>query len=188
MRGGGVATVFNALQFHGVKSTDRVGIIGVGGPGHLAIQFAAAMGCEVVVFSGTHNKKEEAMKLGAREFYATNGVQELRVRSIHHLLVTTSEQPDWPRYLPMMVLSGTIYPLSVSQGDLKVPYIPILSSGLKIQDSLVAAREIHREMLEFAAIHNIKPVIEKFPMNVAGVEEAFKKLEGAMRYRGVLVA
>jgi D-arabinose 1-dehydrogenase-like Zn-dependent alcohol dehydrogenase len=129
------------------------------------------------------------MKLGAREFYATNGVQELRIRPIHHLLVTTSEQPDWPRYLSMMAPSGTIYPLSVSQGDLKVPYIPILSSGLKIQGSLVAAREIHREMLKFAAIHNIKPVIETFPMNVAGVEEAFKKLEeGAMRYRGVLVA
>jgi D-arabinose 1-dehydrogenase-like Zn-dependent alcohol dehydrogenase len=79
--------------------------------------------------------------------------------------------------------------LSVSQGDLKVPYIPIISSGLKIQGSLVAAREIHREMLEFAAIHKIKPVIETFPINVAGVEEAFKKLEeGAMRYRGVLVA
>jgi D-arabinose 1-dehydrogenase-like Zn-dependent alcohol dehydrogenase len=86
----GGATVFNALQLHGVKSTDRVGVIGVGGLGHLAIQFAVAMGCEVVVFSGTNSKREESMKLGAKEFYAAKGVQELKIKPINHLLVTTS--------------------------------------------------------------------------------------------------
>ena len=59
----GGATVFNALEMYGTRPTDRVGIIGVGGLGHLTIQFAAKMGCEVVVFSGTDSKKEEAMKL-----------------------------------------------------------------------------------------------------------------------------
>jgi D-arabinose 1-dehydrogenase-like Zn-dependent alcohol dehydrogenase len=185
----GGATVFDALQFHGVKSTDRVGVIGVGGLGHLAIQFAAAMGCEVVVFSGTDSKKEESMKLGAKEFYAAKCVQELKIKPIDHLLVTTSVQPDWSTYLPIMAPSGTIYPLSVSEGDLKMPYMPVIQSGLKIQGSLVAAREIHREMLKFAAVHDIKPIIEKFPMNVEGVEKAFKRHEeGSMRYQGVLVA
>ena len=184
----GGATVFNVLQLHGVKSTDRVGIIGIGGLGHLAIQFAAAMGCEVVVFSGTDSKKEEASRLGAKEFYATKGLKELKLKPIDHLLVTTSAQPDWSMYLPIMAPSGTIYPLSVSQGDLKVPYMPIIMSGLKIQGSLVAAREIHREMLEFAAVHDIRPIIETFAMNLEGLEEAFRKLEeGSMRYRGVLV-
>lgn len=70
-----------------------------------------------------------------------------------------------------------------------MPYMPVIQSGLKIQGNLVAAREIHREMLEFAAVHDIKPIIEKFPMNVEGVEKAFKRLEeGRMRCRGVLVA
>ena len=73
----GGATVFNVLQLYGVRSTDRVGIVGVGGLGHLAIQFAAAMGCEVVTFSGTDSKKEESIKLGAKEFYATKGLKEL---------------------------------------------------------------------------------------------------------------
>lgn len=146
------------------------------------------MGCEVVVFSGTDSKREESMKLGA-EFYVAKGVQELKIKPIDHLLVTTSVKPDWPTYLPIMAPSGTIYPLSVSEGDLKMPYMPVIQSGLNIQGSLVAAREIHREMLEFAAVHDIKPIIEKFPMNVEGVEKAFKRLEeGSMRYRGVLVA
>jgi D-arabinose 1-dehydrogenase-like Zn-dependent alcohol dehydrogenase len=183
----GGATVFNALQLHGVRSTDRVGIVGVGGLGHLAIQFAAAMGCEVVVFSGTDNKKEESIKLGAKEFYATKGLKELKVEPLDHLLVCTSVQPDWSMYLPIMAPSGTVYPLSVSYEDLKLPYLPVLLAGLKIQGSLVAARQIHREMLEFAAVHQIRPIIERFPMNVQGVEQAFKRLEeGNMRYRGVI--
>ncbi|KIW25328.1 uncharacterized protein PV07_08515 [Cladophialophora immunda] len=186
----GGATVFNALQFHGVKSSDRVGVIGVGGLGHLAIQFAAAMGCQVAVFSGTESKREEAMRLGAKEFYATNGQKELKVSNpIDHLLVTTASQPDWNMYLPIMAPSGTIYPLTVSSEDLKMPYMTIIMSGLKVQGSLVAARQIHREMLDFAAVHGLKPIIQTFPLTESGVDEAFQTLEsGKMRYRGVLVA
>ncbi|KAH0833678.1 putative formaldehyde dehydrogenase AdhA [Fonsecaea pedrosoi] len=186
----GGATVFNALHLHGVKSTDRVGVIGVGGLGHLAIQFAAAMGCKVAVFSGTDSKREEALKLGAHEFYATKGQTELKVsQSIDHLLVTTASQPNWDMYLPIMAPSGTIYPLTVSSGDLKMPYMAIVMNGLKVQGSLVAARQVHREMLEFAAVHDLKPIIQTFPLTEDGVDEAFQILEsGQMRYRGVLVA
>src|SRR6186713_3088711 len=125
------------------------------------------MGCSVAVFSSTDSKKQEAMNLGATEFYATKGLKELKVeKKIDHLLVTTSFQPDWEMYLSIMAPSGTIYPLSVSNDDLKIPYMPVILSGLKIQGSLVAAREIHREMLEFAASHKIRPIVQKFPLNV----------------------
>ena len=88
----GGATVFNVLRFYDIKPTERVGIIGVGGLGHLAIQFAAAMGCHTTVFSGTDSKKEEAMKLGAKSFYATKGKKEVDVgdNKITCLIVTTS--------------------------------------------------------------------------------------------------
>jgi len=186
----GGATVFNALHSFGARSTDRVGVIGVGGLGHLAIQFAAKMGCEVVVFSGTDSKKEEATKLGATEFVIARGVSELKVdRGIDYLIVTTSQQPDWSLYLPIMAPGGTIIPLSVSKEDLTIPYMPILRKELSIQGSLIAARQVHREMLRFAAVHGIKPIIEEFPMTVDGITEAMEKLEnGHMRYRGVLVA
>lgn len=186
----GGATVFNTLQSFHARSTDRVGIIGVGGLGHLAIQFASKMGCEVVVFSQTDSKKEEAFKLGATEFVATKGVKELQVSGpIDHLLVTTSVQPDWTQFLPIMAPGGAIYPLTVSADDLSIPYMPILAGELKIQGSLVAARQVHRDMLAFAAHHQIRPIIEQFPMTVEGIEESMKKLEdGKMRYRGVVVA
>jgi D-arabinose 1-dehydrogenase-like Zn-dependent alcohol dehydrogenase len=68
--------------------------LGVGGLGHLAIQFASKMGCDVIVFSGTESKKEEAMKLGAKEFVAMKGKKELKMeKPINCLLVTTSAQP-----------------------------------------------------------------------------------------------
>ena len=188
----GGATVYNALRSFngGVKPNDRVGIIGIGGLGHLAIQFAAKMGVQVVVFSGTDAKKEEALALGANEFVATKGVSELKVSDpIDHLIVTTSFQPDWKLFLPVLAPSATIYPLSVSFDDFQMPYVPLLWKELKVQGSLVAARQVHRNMLEFAARHQIKPIIELFPMTEDGITEAMEKLaNGHMRYRGVLVA
>lgn len=90
----GGATVFNALKMYNIQPTDRVGVMGVGGLGHLAIQFASKMGCDVVVFSGTDSKKEEAIKLGASEFVATKGKSELSIgRKLDALLVTTSALP-----------------------------------------------------------------------------------------------
>lgn len=90
----GGATVFAVLSMYKIKSTSRVGVMGVGGLGHLAIQFASKMGCEVVVFSGTESKKEEAMRLGASQFVAMKGKTELDIgKKLDALLVTTSAQP-----------------------------------------------------------------------------------------------
>ena len=90
------ATVFNALNAHEVKAYHRVGILGVGGLGHLAIQFASKMGCEVVVFSTTASIKTEALKFGAREFYTVTELEKMEnIRPIDHLLVTTNTLPNW---------------------------------------------------------------------------------------------
>jgi D-arabinose 1-dehydrogenase-like Zn-dependent alcohol dehydrogenase len=92
----GGATVWGALSVYNVRPTDRVGVIGIGGLGHLAIQFAAKMGCQVVVFSGTESKREEAFKFGATEFHSTKGVKEFKdLKKLNHLLITTNVQPDF---------------------------------------------------------------------------------------------
>ncbi|KAJ5542765.1 hypothetical protein N7535_005189 [Penicillium sp. DV-2018c] len=186
----GGSTVFNAFHTAQVRPTARVGIIGVGGLGHLAIQFAAKMGCRVVVFSGTDSKKDEAMRLGAAEFYPTKGAKELKIKApLDNLIVTTSSQPDWQLYLSVLAPGATISPLSVDSNDLKIPYMPLLVNGLRIQGGIVSSRQVHREMFEFAAFHCIKPVTMTFPLTLDGVKEALKTLEeGKMRYRGVLVA
>ncbi|KAI9933710.1 hypothetical protein MW887_004781 [Aspergillus wentii] len=186
----GGATVFSALHVAEVKPTSRVGIVGIGGLGHLAIQFAAKMGCQVVVFSGTDSKKDEALKLGAHEFYATKGVKELQIpKKLDNLVVSTSAQPDWNLYIPVLSPGAVISPLSVTMEDFRFPYMAILSNGLRVQGSLVAARKVHRDMLEFAAFHGIKPVKMTYPLTREGIQDCFKTLEdGKIRYRGVLVA
>ncbi|KAF2203165.1 GroES-like protein [Delitschia confertaspora ATCC 74209] len=185
----GGATVFNALRMYNIAPTSRVGVMGVGGLGHLAIQFASKMGCDVVVFSGTESKKEEAMKLGASEFVAMKGKKELDIgRKLDVLLVTMSAQPDWSLILPVMAGDSIIFPLSVSGGDFTIPYTPLLLQGIRVQGSIVAPRNIHKQMLQFAALHQIKPVIMEFPLNQEGITKAMTTLnEGNMRYRGVLV-
>ncbi|KAI0406828.1 GroES-like protein [Xylaria palmicola] len=182
------ATVFSALHNFKTQPTETVGIMGVGGLGHLAIQFAAKMGCRVVVLSGSDSKKEEAMRLGAHEFIATKGKAELAVsQPLDRLLVTTSFQPNWEQIMPIMAPCATIYPLSVSSGNFEVPYMPLIAQGITVQGSLVASRLVHERMLEFAAVHQIKPVVQLFDMTEEGIVDAMQKLdEGKVHFRAVL--
>lgn len=186
----GGATVYAALQ--GVRPTDTVGILGVGGLGHLAIQFAAKLGCRVVVLSGSDRKREQAMQLGAHKFIVMGKDQKSEELgdgwTIDRLLVTASAQPAWDTLLPMMSPNSQVYPLTAPSGNLVIPYAPLILQGIRIQGSLVAPRAVHREMLMFAARHNIAPIVEKFPMTVAGITEAMEKLDkGSVHYRAVLI-
>jgi len=122
----GGATVFNVLEQFGTKPTDRVGVIGINGLGYLAIQFASKMGCDAVVFSQTKSRKAKAMKLSANEYFATKASKKLKIGAgIDHLLVCTSQQPDWKLFLPIMAPNETIYPPTVSEEKFKMPYGPI---------------------------------------------------------------
>ena len=91
----GGATVWSPLYDSGVRAGDRVGVIGVGGLGHLAVQFASKMGMEVVVFSSTASKKQKAIDFGADEFHVTSGVEKLEnIAKLDVLLITTNANPD----------------------------------------------------------------------------------------------
>ena len=129
------------------------------------------------------------MKLGAHEFIATKGAKEIKPsRPIDRLLVCTSAQPQWDVLIPALAPHAVIYPLSVAGGEFTIPYTPALFNGIRVQFSVVASRYIHQRMLDFAALHNIKPILEKFPLNEKGIKEAIDKLEnGGMRYRAVLI-
>lgn len=90
------ATVWTVLTRFGVRPTDRVGILGVGGLGHLAIKLAAAMGCHVVVLSGSESKREDAMNFGAKEFHVLgDGGKPKDFKGLNHLLVCGSAKADY---------------------------------------------------------------------------------------------
>ncbi|KAI1073976.1 GroES-like protein [Whalleya microplaca] len=184
----GGATVFNALHAYNTRPTETVGIMGVGGLGHLAIQFAAKMGCRVVVLSSSDSKKDEALRLGAHEFITTEGKTELQIsRPLNRLLVTTAAQPSWDQILPILAPGAVIHPLTVTQGTFEIPYFPMLANAITIQPCVIAPRYIQRRMLEFAALHKISPVIQTFPMTEEGIKEAMDRLEqGKVYFRAVL--
>ena len=185
------ATVWNAIEGYDTRPTERVGVIGVGGLGHLAVQMAAKMGCTVVVFSGTESKKKFAMEaLGAKEFHATAGKKKIEhCEPVDRLIVTTSSLPSWELYIPILKPEAKIFPLIVAEGDFSFPALPMIQQGFRIQGTVVAPRALHERMLRFCAEHDVRPVVEEFPMTAEGIQEAFEKMgSGGMRYRGVLVA
>ncbi|PTB65553.1 alcohol dehydrogenase [Trichoderma citrinoviride] len=186
----GGATVWTPFALYGIRPTDRVGIVGVGGLGHLAIQFGAKMGCKVVVFSSSESKREDAMKLGASEFHVLHADSPLEgIEPVRHMLLCGNAQPDYSRIIPLTASAGKIYNLIVSFDAPPMPMLPLMARGISIQGSAGAPRAEIRKMLDFAVQHGIKPTIMTWPLNTQGVEDAMKVLrEGKMRYRGVLVA
>ncbi|KIS66208.1 putative NADP-dependent alcohol dehydrogenase [Mycosarcoma maydis] len=124
------------------------------------------------------------------EFVAAKNNPKLEgVKPVDYLMVTTSVQPDWKTYLKVLEKDATIIPLSVDAGDFVFPYMPIIGKQLKIQGSLVATRQVHAKMLEFAARHAIKPIIEEVPMTEDGINHAVERLKkGDVRYRFVAVS
>lgn len=183
------AAVYSAIYRAGIRWSDRVGVYGLGGLGHMAVQFAAKMGCKVVVYSHSATKKSEAYGLGATEFYDLSGAvgADQPPQAIDCLLLTGSQQPDWSRMMPFIRRGGTISAMTVDPAELRLPYMDLVMNAVQIQGSLPAPPRLQREMLEFATQHGIVPIIETFSFDEEGINAAMEKLRsGKMRYRGVI--
>uniref|UniRef100_A0A0W0G9P9 Enoyl reductase (ER) domain-containing protein n=1 Tax=Moniliophthora roreri TaxID=221103 RepID=A0A0W0G9P9_MONRR len=139
------ATVFTPLIDY-VKPIDRVGIVGIGGLGHLAIQFAAKMGCDVVVFSSSESKREEALALGASEFYATKGVTNLAdlgmKKPVKYLLLANSGSTNLGIYYPLLDEHAKILLTTYATGDLVTSHPEMTFRGLSIIGTKIGSRYI----------------------------------------------
>ncbi|KAJ2777053.1 hypothetical protein GGI15_004639, partial [Coemansia interrupta] len=182
------ATVFAPMLQKGVKKGDRVGVIGIGGLGHLAIQYAAALGAEVVAFSHSPNKREQCFELGATEFVDTsdeNQVNAIR-GTLQYLFVTSnSHASQYGDLISWMDLEGQVVLLALPQGELNLPPGLFVRTKVAITGSLIAGIDDLKQTLEFSAKHNILPTIEKFSME--DVNSALEHVNnGKARYRVVL--
>jgi alcohol dehydrogenase (NADP+) len=188
------ASTYEALDAAGTKSHHRVGVVGLGGLGHIAILFARAMGCSVTVFSSSAQKEGDAFEFGADEYRVLSDINTSRRSFGAHgktlvdiLLVCANETPDLERILPFLARRATIVLMSIQQKPLVIPYMPFILPGHRIIASTEASRQNHLAMIQFAARHNITPCVEIFPMTEDGLKNAFSRLErGDMRFRGVL--
>ncbi|OJJ45879.1 hypothetical protein ASPZODRAFT_69172 [Penicilliopsis zonata CBS 506.65] len=186
---GGGATAWTALTASDMRPGDRVGVQGIGGTGHMAIQFASALGYEVVALSTNADKRDEAISLGAKEFHLLkDGAPVDRCAQVKHLLWFGTEAPDLTRALSLVACDGTLH-LLASYDPLPLPVDALVQRGIKIQGSAAASRQEIRQMLRFVSLHGIRPIIISWPMTKDGIEAGFKVMEeGKMRYRGVLVS
>jgi len=181
-------TVYTPMKKYGVKKGSRVGITGIGGLGHLAIEFASKMEAEVVVFSTSENKREEAMKLGATEFYVSSTLDSKKPEEgLDFLVVTATKFPDWDVFFSLLNHHAHIILMGFSPEPFTLPFWQFMLKEISVHGALTSTPEEFAGMLKFAAEHDVKPIVEEFPMTVEGVEQAVDKLmSGKIRYRGVL--
>ena len=179
-------TVYSPLRRYATDPSRRVGIVGVGGLGHLAIQFAHALGCEVTAISSTPDKEDEAPGFGADHFILADRASLRRNQDRLDLLLCTmhGEATDWESLVLTLRRKGRL--VLVGFPRMSLDPMDLVVHQLSITGSLLGSRAAMREMLQFAQAHGIMPAIELQPM--PAVNGAIQRLkENRVRYRVVLV-
>jgi uncharacterized zinc-type alcohol dehydrogenase-like protein len=183
---GGI-TVFNPLVQFDIKPTDRVGVIGIGGLGHMALEFCSAWGCEVTAFTSSAAKRDEALELGAHATLDSRDPAALQAaaRSFDLILSTVNVKLDWNTYIAALRPKGRLHFLGATLEPLDLNVMPMIVGQYSVSASPVGSPATIARMLEFAAKHEIAPVTEHFEFDQ--VNEALARLKsGAARYRVVL--
>jgi len=183
---GGI-TVFNPIVQFGVKPTNRVGVIGIGGLGHLALQFLRAWGCEVTAFSSSPAKEEEARNYGAHHFIHSQDASALEANAgtLDFILSTANVPLDWNAYVGVLAPRGRLHSVGAVPAPLELLIFPLLVGQKSVSSSPLGSPATIRKMLAFAARHGIAPRTKTYPFTQ--VNEAFRELkETHPSYRLVL--
>ncbi len=180
-------TVFAPLRRWKVRAGARVGVIGIGGLGHLALRFLRAMGCEATAFTSSSDKHQAALELGATAVASSTNPKELRALAnrLDFLLCTVPARLDWVSYLQTLKPNGVLCLVGAPPGLLQLPASQLVTSQRAICGSDIGSPSAIREMLAFAAEHGIGAQVETAPM--PEVNAAVQRLrENRVRYRMVL--
>lgn len=184
----GGTTVFSPLQIHDIPATARIGVIGIGGLGHMALQFARKWGCEVHAFTTSDSKADEARQLGAHQVHNTKQEGALKKLSGQFdLIISTINAPlDVPGLLETLAPKGCLHNVGAVLKPLEVPAFGLISGQKSVAGSPTGSPVTIDQMLEFSARHAVAPITEKFPLSK--VNDAMERLRsGKARYRIVLV-
>ncbi|MDX5364492.1 MAG: NAD(P)-dependent alcohol dehydrogenase [Pseudazoarcus pumilus] len=185
---GGV-TVFTPFVEFGVKPTHRVGVVGIGGLGHMAVKFARAWGCEVTAFTSSPSKFDEARSFGAHHVVSSRDSADLArlAGKLDFLLVTVNVSMDWNALVATLAPKGRLHVVGAVLEPIPVNAFDLIGAQRSISGSPIGSPATIATMLDFAARHSILPQVERFPMS--RVNEALAHLEsGKARYRIVLDA
>lgn len=180
-------TTYSPLRHWKVGPDTRLGVIGLGGLGHMAVKLGAAMGAEVTVLSQSLKKMEDGLRLGAKHYHATDDrevFKKLR-NSFDIILNTVSADLDLRRYLGLLDLDGVLVELGLPENPLVVPAFPLLGMRRSITGSAIGGIPETQEMLEFCADHGVAPEIEVIEPDY--INQAYDRvLASDVRYRFVI--
>jgi alcohol/geraniol dehydrogenase (NADP+) len=183
---GGI-TVFNPLVQFNIKPTSKVAVIGIGGLGHLALQFLNAWGCEVTAFTSSESKKVEALKMGAHATLNSSNAAELEAAAgkFDFIISTVNVKLDWNAYIATLAPKGRLHFVGATLEPLDIGVFPLIMGQRSVSGSPVGSPATIKTMLDFAALHKIEPVTEYFTFDQ--VNEAIDRLrQGKAHYRIIL--
>ncbi len=182
-------TTYAPLKRHGVGEGTRVGVIGMGGLGHVAVKIAAAMGADVAVLSRTDAKKDDGLAFGAKDYYATEdeSVFEDQQGTFDLLINTVGAAVSLDAFLGLLGRGGTMVNLGAPTESLEASAFSLLTMRRGLEGSMVGGLEETQEMLDFCAEHGITATVEVIAADQ--VDDYYDRVvDGEVRYRAVIDA
>jgi uncharacterized zinc-type alcohol dehydrogenase-like protein len=180
-------TTYSPLKHWQIGPGKKVGVVGIGGLGHMAIKLAKAMGAHVVVFTTSASKTEDARRLGADEVVLSTDEEQMKAhaRTLHLVLDNVSATHDMNAYLNLLKVDGTLVLVGAPEEPLPVAAFSLLSARRSFAGSAIGSIAETQEMLDFCGEHNITADIEM--INIQQINEAYERLlKGDVRYRFVI--
>lgn len=180
-------TTFSPLRHWKVGKGTRVGILGLGGLGHMGVKIAAAMGAEVTMLSHTASKEKDAKRLGAHQFVLTSDAEQIKKVTgyFDFILDTVSAEHDYNFYLGLLRTNGVMVCVGVPPSPAKIPALNLIFGRKSFAGSLIGGLPETQEMLNFCAKHNIVSDIELIRMDQ--INDAYERLlKSDVKYRFVI--
>jgi alcohol dehydrogenase (NADP+) len=180
-------TTYSPLHHHNVSKGQKVGVVGLGGLGHMGVKLAKGFGAHVVVFTTSSNKVEDALRLGADEVVNSKNADEMKkhLNSFHFILDTVSAQHDINAYLLLLKRDGNLTQVGVPAEPLSLSVGSLIFGRRSLSGSLIGGIKETQEMLDFCGKHNITADIELIP--IQKINEAYDRLEKSdVKYRFVI--
>ena len=180
-------TLYSPLMHWQAGAGKKVAVVGLGGLGHMGVKLGHALGAEITVLSQSLRKKEDGIRLGADQYYATSDPETfVKLKGYFDLILNTvSADIDWNQYLDLLKLDGAMVLLGIPEKPVPLGASPLISRRRSLSGSMIGGIRETQEMLDFCGKHNLTSDIEVIPMQK--VNQAYERvLKSDVRYRFVI--